>query len=91
MTGINRCPAEPFRIQSGETMGGIFRDIIRDEAHDPTAGTVIYLYHHRQDIKGFKWAYGPRQPRFFTGRVEPLETACPAEAGADETAPAFLV
>ena len=37
---------------------------------DLVADTVIKLYQHRQDIRGLKWVYEPKQLRFFTGRFE---------------------
>jgi len=37
---------------------------------DLVADTVIRLYRHREDIRGLKWAYEPKQLRFFTGRFE---------------------
>ncbi|MGI6687827.1 MAG: tyrosine phenol-lyase [Christensenellales bacterium] len=39
---------------------------------DVVADTVIHLYRHREDIRGLKWAYEPKQLRFFTGRFEQL-------------------
>lgn len=39
---------------------------------DVVADTVIHLYRHREDIRGLKWAYEPRQLRFFTGRFEQI-------------------
>ena len=37
---------------------------------DLLADTVIRLFEHREDIRGLKWVYEPRQLRFFTGRFE---------------------
>ena len=37
---------------------------------DLVADTVIRLYRHRENIRGLKWAYEPKQLRFFTGRFE---------------------
>ena len=37
---------------------------------DLVADTVIRLFEHRQDIRGLKWVYEPKQLRFFTGRFE---------------------
>ena len=37
---------------------------------DLVADTVIRLYKHREDIRGLKWSYEPKQLRFFTGRFE---------------------
>jgi tyrosine phenol-lyase len=39
---------------------------------DVVADTIIHLFNHKQDIKGLKWAYEPKQLRFFTGRFEQL-------------------
>ncbi|NLD51506.1 MAG: tryptophanase, partial [Clostridiales bacterium] len=39
---------------------------------DYVARTVIQLFRHKEDIKGLKWAYEPKQLRFFTGRFEQL-------------------
>jgi len=39
---------------------------------DLVADTVTRLFRHREDIRGLKWAYEPRQLRFFTGRFEQL-------------------
>jgi tyrosine phenol-lyase len=39
---------------------------------DVAADTVIRLYQHRQDIRGLKWVYEPKQLRFFTGRFEQI-------------------
>ncbi len=37
---------------------------------DVVADTVIHLHQHKEDIRGLKWAYEPKQLRFFTGRFE---------------------
>ena len=39
---------------------------------DYVARTVIQLFRHKEDIKGLKWAYEPKQLRFFTGKFEQL-------------------
>ena len=39
---------------------------------DLVADTIIKLYHHKQDIRGLKWVYEPKQLRFFTGRFEQI-------------------
>ncbi len=39
---------------------------------DVVADTVIHLHQHKEDIRGLKWAYEPKQLRFFTGRFEQL-------------------
>ncbi len=39
---------------------------------DYTAQAIIKLYKHHQDIRGLKWAYEPKQLRFFTGRFEQI-------------------
>ena len=39
---------------------------------DVVADTVIHLHKHKEDIRGLKWAYEPKQLRFFTGRFEQL-------------------
>ena len=39
---------------------------------DYVAQTVIHLYRHSGDIRGLKWAYEPKQLRFFTGRFEQI-------------------
>lgn len=37
---------------------------------DVVADTVIKLFRHKEDIRGLKWVYEPKQLRFFTGRFE---------------------
>ena len=37
---------------------------------DLVADTVIKLFKHKEDIRGLKWVYEPKQLRFFTGRFE---------------------
>ena len=39
---------------------------------DYVAQSVIKLYRHREDIRGLKWVYEPKQLRFFTGKFEQL-------------------
>ncbi len=39
---------------------------------DVVADTVIHPHQHKEDIRGLKWAYEPKQLRFFTGRFEQL-------------------
>ncbi len=39
---------------------------------DYTAQAIIKLFKHSKDIRGLKWAYEPKQLRFFTGRFEQL-------------------
>lgn len=39
---------------------------------DYVAETVKHLHQHAADIRGLKWAYEPKQLRFFTGRFEQL-------------------
>lgn len=39
---------------------------------DYVAETVKHLHQHAGDIRGLKWAYEPKQLRFFTGRFEQL-------------------
>lgn len=40
---------------------------------DVVADGVISLYKHREDIKGLKFVYEPKQLRFFTARFEQIE------------------
>lgn len=37
---------------------------------DLVAESCIKLFKHKQDIRGLKWVYEPKQLRFFTGRFE---------------------
>lgn len=39
---------------------------------DYVAETVKHLHQHAGDIRGLKWAYEPKQLRFFTGKFEQL-------------------
>ena len=39
---------------------------------DLVADAVIKLYKHKQDIKGLKFVYEPKQLRFFTARFEEI-------------------
>lgn len=39
---------------------------------DYVADTVKHLFRHAGDIRGLKWAYEPKQLRFFTGRFEQI-------------------
>lgn len=39
---------------------------------DLVADTIIKLFHHKEDIRGLKWVYEPKQLRFFTGRFEQI-------------------
>lgn len=40
---------------------------------DLVAEAVIKLYNHKEDIKGLKFVYEPKQLRFFTARFEEIE------------------
>lgn len=42
---------------------------------DVVADAVIHLYKHKEDIKGLRFVYEPKQLRFFTARFEELETS----------------
>jgi len=39
---------------------------------DLVADAVIKLYKHKEDIKGLKFVYEPKQLRFFTARFEEI-------------------
>ena len=39
---------------------------------DLVADTIIKLFKHKEDIRGLKWTYEPKQLRFFTGKFEQL-------------------
>jgi tyrosine phenol-lyase len=39
---------------------------------DYVADAVIKLYKHKEDIKGLKFVYEPKQLRFFTARFEEI-------------------
>lgn len=40
---------------------------------DYVADAIISLYRHKEDIKGLRFVYEPKQLRFFTGRFEEIE------------------
>ena len=40
---------------------------------DIVADTVIKLFKHKEDIKGLKFVYEPKQLRFFTARFEYID------------------
>jgi len=40
---------------------------------DVVADAVIKLYQHKEDIKGLRFVYEPKQLRFFTARFEYID------------------
>jgi tyrosine phenol-lyase len=65
-TGLDHAPKlETVRIT-------IPRRVYTYRHMDLVAATIIKLFKHKEDIRGLKWTYEPKQLRFFTGRFEQI-------------------
>lgn len=65
-TGLDHAPKlETVRIT-------IPRRVYTYRHMDLAADTIIKLFKHKEDIRGLRWTYEPKQLRFFTGRFEQI-------------------
>lgn len=65
-TGLDHAPKlETVRIT-------IPRRVYTYRHMDLAADTIIRLFKHKEDIRGLRWTYEPKQLRFFTGRFEQI-------------------